>query len=173
MLRRGARGGVDPRRDLLDGRLPGCVVVAALDGGRERVELPVGQLRIEEVLPPVVLADPEDLALDPLREPGERVPKRFLIPEDRQPRDPVRAEVDRRDDDDARSLERVERRVVGAVATFGLAALLWTVSPQPLGGAPLLMGLVAFWSVFISIIALPHVVVGAVLDRGRGIWHVP
>ena len=63
--------------------------------------------------------------------------------------------------------------VVGAIATFGLAALLWTVSPRPLGGAPLLMGLVAFWSVFISIVALPHVVIGSWFDTGRGIWYVP
>jgi Brp/Blh family beta-carotene 15,15'-monooxygenase len=63
--------------------------------------------------------------------------------------------------------------VVGALATFGLAAGLWTVSPQPLGGAPLLLGLVAFWSVFISIVALPHVVVGSWFDTGRGIWYVP
>jgi len=59
------------------------------------------------------------------------------------------------------------------LATAGLAALLWTVSPQPLGGAPLLMGLVAFWTVFVSIVALPHVVVGSWLDTGRGIWYVP
>jgi len=63
--------------------------------------------------------------------------------------------------------------VVGALATFGLAALVWTLSPQPLGGAPLLLGLVAFWSVFISIVALPHVVVGSWFDAGRGIWYVP
>ncbi|WP_251329547.1 Brp/Blh family beta-carotene 15,15'-dioxygenase [Haloplanus pelagicus] len=63
--------------------------------------------------------------------------------------------------------------VVGSLATFGLAAALWTASPQPLGGASLLPGLVAFWSIFISIVALPHVVVGAWLDRERGIWYVP
>jgi len=63
--------------------------------------------------------------------------------------------------------------VVGSVATFGLAAVLWTLSPRPLGGAGLLVGLVAFWSIFVSIIALPHVVVGAWLDRTRGIWYVP
>ena len=63
--------------------------------------------------------------------------------------------------------------IAGSVATFGLAAGLWLLSPQPLGGAGLLVGLVAFWSVFISIVALPHVVVGAWLDRQRGIWYVP
>lgn len=63
--------------------------------------------------------------------------------------------------------------VAGSIVTFGLAATLWTLSPQPLGGAALLPGLVAFWSVFISIVALPHVVVGAWLDRERGIWYVP
>ena len=63
--------------------------------------------------------------------------------------------------------------IAGSIATFGLAAVLWLLSPQPLGGAGLLVGLVAFWSVFISIVALPHVVVGAWLDRQRGIWYVP
>ncbi len=63
--------------------------------------------------------------------------------------------------------------IAGAIATFGLAAVLWTLSPQPLGGAGLLVGLVAFWSIFISIVALPHIVVGAWLDRERGIWYVP
>ena len=63
--------------------------------------------------------------------------------------------------------------IAGSIATFGLAALVWTLAPQPLGGARLLPGLVAFWSIFVSIIALPHVVVGGLLDRERGIWYVP
>ncbi|MCF2206327.1 Brp/Blh family beta-carotene 15,15'-dioxygenase [Halobacterium salinarum] len=63
--------------------------------------------------------------------------------------------------------------IVGSVATFGLAAVLWLLSPQPLGGGGILVGLVAFWSIFVSIIALPHVVVGGWLDRTRGIWYVP
>jgi len=63
--------------------------------------------------------------------------------------------------------------VAGALATAGVAAVLWWVAPQPLGGANPLLGGVAFWTAFISIIALPHVVVGGVLDRSRGIWHVP
>jgi len=63
--------------------------------------------------------------------------------------------------------------IVGSIATFGLAALLWTLSPQPLGGESLAIGLVAFWSIFISIIALPHVVIGSWYDRDRGIWYVP
>jgi hypothetical protein len=62
--------------------------------------------------------------------------------------------------------------VAGALATAAVAAFWWLV-PRPLGGASLLYGAVAFWSVFISVVALPHVVVGSVLDRGRGIWHVP
>jgi Brp/Blh family beta-carotene 15,15'-monooxygenase len=60
---------------------------------------------------------------------------------------------------------------VGA-ATAAVAAGFWLAVPNPLPAGPLLGG-VAFWSVFISVIALPHVVVGSVLDRGRGIWHVP
>jgi Brp/Blh family beta-carotene 15,15'-monooxygenase len=63
--------------------------------------------------------------------------------------------------------------IVGALATFGVAATLWVAAPNPLGGASLLPGLVAFWSVFISIIALPHVVIGSWFDRERGIWYVP
>jgi len=63
--------------------------------------------------------------------------------------------------------------VAGALSVGVVAAVVWWLVPNPLGNAPLLYGAVAFWSVFISIVALPHVVVGAVLDRGRGIWHVP
>jgi Brp/Blh family beta-carotene 15,15'-monooxygenase len=63
--------------------------------------------------------------------------------------------------------------VVGALATGLVAAAVWWVAPNPLGETGLLYGAVAFWSVFISIVALPHVLVGSVLDRGRGIWHVP
>jgi len=63
--------------------------------------------------------------------------------------------------------------VAGALATFGvLAAVYWAV-PNPLAGVSLLPGAVAFWSIFISIVALPHVVVGSVLDTERGIWYVP
>jgi hypothetical protein len=42
-----------------------------------------------------------------------------------------------------------------------------------MGGAPLLPGLVVFWSVAISIVALPHVVVGSWVDTDQGIWYVP
>jgi len=63
--------------------------------------------------------------------------------------------------------------VVGALATFGvLAAVYWAI-PNPLAGVGILPGAVAFWSIFISIVALPHVVVGSVLDVDRGIWYVP
>lgn len=63
--------------------------------------------------------------------------------------------------------------VAGALATFGvLAAVYWAV-PNPLGDAGFLPGAVAFWSIFISIVALPHVVVGSLLDADRGIWYVP
>jgi Brp/Blh family beta-carotene 15,15'-monooxygenase len=63
--------------------------------------------------------------------------------------------------------------IAGAVATGGVVSTVWLVAPNPLGGARPLPGLVAFWSVTISIIALPHVVVGSWADRGRGIWYVP
>jgi Brp/Blh family beta-carotene 15,15'-monooxygenase len=61
----------------------------------------------------------------------------------------------------------------GALATGTLAALLWWLVPNPLGDATLLPGLVAFYTIFVCIIALPHVVVGHWLDRTRGIWYVP
>jgi Brp/Blh family beta-carotene 15,15'-monooxygenase len=61
----------------------------------------------------------------------------------------------------------------GALATGTLAALLWWLVPNPLGAATLLPGLVAFYTIFVCIIALPHVVVGDWLDRARGIWYVP
>lgn len=63
--------------------------------------------------------------------------------------------------------------LAGAVLTFLIAGVLFRVAPQPLGGAPLAIGAVAFWSVFVSIIALPHVVVGDLLDREAGIWFTP
>jgi len=63
--------------------------------------------------------------------------------------------------------------VAGAVATGTVVATIWFVAPNPLGGVPLLPGLVAFWSVTISIVALPHVLVGSFADREAGIWYVP
>jgi len=64
--------------------------------------------------------------------------------------------------------------VAGAAVVFGLMALFYWLVPNPFGGArsPLVGG-VAFYSVFVSVIALPHVVVGAWWDRERGIWYVP
>jgi Brp/Blh family beta-carotene 15,15'-monooxygenase len=63
--------------------------------------------------------------------------------------------------------------ILGAVATFSLLAAVYYLVPNPLGNAPPLAGAVAFWSIFISVIALPHVVVGSWYDRARGIWYVP
>ncbi|WP_135662001.1 Brp/Blh family beta-carotene 15,15'-dioxygenase [Halorhabdus rudnickae] len=63
--------------------------------------------------------------------------------------------------------------IAGAVATATVVGAIYLAATRPLGGAPLLAGGVAFWSVAISIIALPHVVVGSFLDRERGIWYVP
>jgi len=63
--------------------------------------------------------------------------------------------------------------VVGALATATVAVTLWTVAPSPLAGGSLLSGAVAFYTIFVCVIALPHVVVGEWLDFGRGIWHVP
>ena len=63
--------------------------------------------------------------------------------------------------------------VAGALATAAVAVAFWWLVPNPLANSTFRFGAVAFWSVLISVIALPHVVVGSVLDRGRGIWHVP
>jgi len=63
--------------------------------------------------------------------------------------------------------------VGGALATFSVLAAVYWVVPNPLAGVGVLPGAVAFWSIFISIIALPHVVVGSLLDVDRGIWYVP
>ena len=63
--------------------------------------------------------------------------------------------------------------IAGAIATAGVVGTILVVARDPLGGAPLLPGAVAFWSISISIIALPHVVVGSFMDRERGIWYVP
>jgi Brp/Blh family beta-carotene 15,15'-monooxygenase len=63
--------------------------------------------------------------------------------------------------------------VAGALATAAVAAAFWWLVPNPLANSSFRLGAVAFWSVLISVVALPHVVVGSLLDRGRGIWHVP
>jgi Brp/Blh family beta-carotene 15,15'-monooxygenase len=63
--------------------------------------------------------------------------------------------------------------VVGAVATGAVLAGVYLVAPNPLGGVSFLPGAVAFWSLFISVVALPHVVVGSWYDRDGGIWYVP
>ena len=63
--------------------------------------------------------------------------------------------------------------VVGALVTATVAAALWTVAPNPLAGGSLLSGAVAFYTIFVCVIAMPHVVVGEWLDFGRGIWYVP
>jgi Brp/Blh family beta-carotene 15,15'-monooxygenase len=63
--------------------------------------------------------------------------------------------------------------VAGAVATFAVLAAVYAAFPNPLASVGFLPGAVAFWSVFISIVALPHIVVGSVFDTDRGIWYVP
>lgn len=63
--------------------------------------------------------------------------------------------------------------VVGALVTAAVGASLWLVAPNPLAGGSLLPGAVAFYTIFVCVIALPHVVVGEWLDFGRGIWYVP
>ena len=63
--------------------------------------------------------------------------------------------------------------VVGALVTFGLMAGLYVLVPNPLGGAGLLGGAVAFYTIFVCLLALPHIVVGEWLDPARGIWYVP
>jgi len=62
---------------------------------------------------------------------------------------------------------------LGALATGLVAATLWVVVPNPLGTVSLLPGLVAFYTIFVCLVALPHVVVGEWLDMKRGIWYVP
>ncbi|WP_263790353.1 Brp/Blh family beta-carotene 15,15'-dioxygenase [Salinibacter sp.] len=63
--------------------------------------------------------------------------------------------------------------VVGALVTFGLMAGLYVLVPNPLGGAGRLGGAVAFYTIFVCLLALPHIVVGEWLDPARGIWYVP
>ncbi|MFB6200528.1 MAG: Brp/Blh family beta-carotene 15,15'-dioxygenase [Halorhabdus sp.] len=63
--------------------------------------------------------------------------------------------------------------IVGAVATATVVGAIYVAASRPLGGASPLAGGVAFWSIAISIIALPHVIVGSFMDSERGIWYVP
>lgn len=56
----------------------------------------------------------------------------------------------------------------GTLATAGaMVALL----PDPLPAGGWLYDGVALWTLIVSAVALPHVVVGGWLDRGRGIWR--
>lgn len=63
--------------------------------------------------------------------------------------------------------------IAGALGTFAVLAVVCWLFPQPFAGVSILPGAVAFWSVAISIIALPHILVGSVFDTDRGIWYVP
>ncbi len=86
----------------------------------------------------------------------------------------IRAELPSADPESTPSPHAVIAAFIGGtIATFALAALLATLAPNPMSGGTLLVSGVAFFSVFISIIALPHVVVGSWLDTDRGIWYVP
>lgn len=94
-------------------------------------------------------------------------------------RQSARIRANRQEFSPAGSTQSASRRAVGAafavgaLVTFGFAAVLALLAPNPLAGAPLTIGAVAFFTVFISIVALPHVVVGSWLDTDRGIWYVP
>ncbi|RKD97164.1 Brp/Blh family beta-carotene 15,15'-dioxygenase [Halopiger aswanensis] len=75
------------------------------------------------------------------------------------------------------AVESSRRATAGAVlavgaATAAVAGLLWILVPNPLGGGELLPGLVAFYTLFVCLIALPHVAVGEWFDRRGGIWYV-
>ena len=63
--------------------------------------------------------------------------------------------------------------VLGALVTFALMAGFYVLVPNPLGNAGLLAGGVAFYTIFVCLLALPHIVVGEWLDPDRGIWYVP
>jgi Brp/Blh family beta-carotene 15,15'-monooxygenase len=91
-----------------------------------------------------------------------QVARELAVDEPTDPRDRSAAATDR----------RAWTLAVVVLATAAVAAAFWLLVPNPLPGS-IRFGAVAFWSVFISVIALPHVVVGSLLDRERGIWHVP
>jgi len=59
--------------------------------------------------------------------------------------------------------------VLVAGTAVSAAAFAW-VLPMPLNSGRLYDG-VAFWTMFISLIALPHVVIAGWLDTARGIWR--
>lgn len=62
--------------------------------------------------------------------------------------------------------------VAGALATIAVLAAVYLTFPNPLAGVDRLPGAVALWSVVISIVVLPHILVGSVFDTDRGIWDV-
>ncbi len=58
------------------------------------------------------------------------------------------------------------------LAVCAVALVVWLSIPNAGVGAWALDGVV-YWTLFISIIAFPHIVIGAWLDREHGIWYVP
>ena len=77
------------------------------------------------------------------------------------------------DDPRLRSLFNWGSFVVGAAAAGLVLGTIYLVAPDPFGGAPsLLAGAVVLYTIFVSVIALPHVIVGGWLDR-QSIWYVP
>jgi Brp/Blh family beta-carotene 15,15'-monooxygenase len=63
--------------------------------------------------------------------------------------------------------------MAGAFMTGLVGVALYLVAPNPLGIGTVLSGLVGFYTIFICVVAMPHVVVGQWLDSDRGIWYVP
>lgn len=58
------------------------------------------------------------------------------------------------------------------LAVCAVALVVWWTIPNAGIGSWALDGVV-YWTLFISIIAFPHIVIGAWLDREHGIWYVP
>lgn len=63
--------------------------------------------------------------------------------------------------------------MIGALITAVIAGAILLLMPNPFIHQNWLYNGVGFWTIFISIIALPHVVVGDFLDKKRGIWYAP
>ena len=103
VVRRGAGRTAELARHVRDASLAGNLVVADMHGRVERLRLPVGQCSPRRL---VVLADLLYSSSDLSREPVENAAERARLADDRKAKFAVGSVLERRNDDEARIVER-------------------------------------------------------------------